>query len=182
MLTAHPLKVPARLMRQRPPVVRPVIAHSLVPMDPLTTASDIIGLINGTNRILLALSGGPDRIDFVELSNEVRSYAATLKAVHNLLLQNESIAEQPALRDELEHGKRTLEYMAKMLEKYDNHLRPGGSGSRIKDSIMRIRWSLSREEISKIQADLRAHAARLGLLLNVAQMYVCPSPVAVWPL
>ena len=135
-------------------------------------ASMAIKLNHRLVELYQSLSPGDDRINFVDLANEVQSYAALLKAIHLFLEEHSSIAGQDALRTELNSARVSFQLLEHVLRKYEDRLRPGATGSLFK-ALRRSILNERKWEINQLKNDLRARTTNLGLLLNMAQMLGC---------
>lgn len=137
----------------------------------VSAASGAVSLAVKIHHQLLDLATGSDRTEIHEFSNEVGSCVAVLKALTIFLEQNDSVTERDALKSELELAHGTLTAASNVVARYENYRRQRGTGGRVKNLALRLKWSQDRENADKIKGDLRARTTNLGLLLNLGQMF-----------
>lgn len=67
----------------------------------------------------------------------------------------------------------TIDVFWEKIKKYQPSLRTGGSGSRVRDGWMKIKWALcKKEDLIRFKADLNAHTESIEILLITVQMLV----------
>lgn len=76
--------------------------------------------------------------------------------------------QETALSVAAQCEKCITEYRGKV-NKYNRSLRHGGSGSFIRDSAMKLKWSLSeKEQLTKFRAEIIAHCLSVNMLIASA--------------
>lgn len=138
------------------------------------SAGDFIAGIELVGTVIDALrESGDSGSSYRELINQLYSLETSLLHVKRLGLDESQRAEKIALVQMASQCQRTIDDFWKKLQKYQPHLSAHGSGSRVKDGWMKIRWALCKEEdVEKFKADLRGHSASIELLLLAIQMCV----------
>jgi len=116
--------------------------------------------------------------DSGEASSEYREVIRQLYSLETALLQVKRLEVPPAQNSELVSLKQaaaqcqfTIDNFWKKAQKYQPHLRTGGSSSRLKDGWMKIKWAVcKKEDVAKFKADLVGHTESIQLLLTAMQM------------
>jgi hypothetical protein len=86
-------------------------------------------------------------------------------------LETAQNAELVALQQAAAQCQRTIDNFWKKVQNYQPHLRAGGSGSRVKDGWMKIKWAVcKKEDVAKFKADLVGHTESIQLLLSAMKM------------
>jgi len=95
-----------------------------------------------------------------------------LRSVNRIELDDEQHAEGVALREAAAQCQHTInEFWKKNVSQYRPSLQAGGSGSRIKDGWMKIKWALcQKEDLAKLKADLIGHTESINLIMTTIQM------------
>lgn len=129
---------------------------------------DLIGtIINALNDASTA------SLEYRELIRQLYSLESALIQVKKVKFDGAQHAETVGLWQAASQCHQAIDDFWKTIQKYQPHLREGGSNSRIKDSWMRVRWSLcKKDDLAKFKINLSAHTASIQLLLNTLQMYV----------
>jgi len=129
--------------------------------DPITSILVLTKAVMLMQRSLLDIAG-PAPIDFIELTNELQNLGVTLEVICGLVAENGPFNTQHNLRKQLESAissaTLTFVHVQKLRDMYLDKLGPLASESK-------------RTEVSKLLNEIRSDNLRLGLLLNIAQMY-----------
>jgi hypothetical protein len=112
-----------------------------------------------------------------DASSEYREIVKQLYSLETALLRVKRLEVDPAQNVELvallaaAQCQRTIDNFWKKVQKYQPHLRAGGSSSRVKDGWMKIKWAVcKKEDVAKFKADLVGHTESIQLLLSAMQM------------
>lgn len=106
-----------------------------------------------------------------ELLHELLTLETALLQVKRLDLDNGQRTEKIALRQAAVQCQHTIDEFWNKIRNYQPHLRDGGTGSRIKDSWVKIKWAVcKKDDLEKFKADLRGHTGAIEVLLLVVQM------------
>jgi hypothetical protein len=97
-----------------------------------------------------------------------------LRKVNRIELDDNQYAEGIALRQAAAQCQRTIdEFLKKNIQKYQPSLKAGGSGNRVKDGWMKVKWALcQKEDLAKFKADLVGHTESINLIMTTIQMLV----------
>jgi hypothetical protein len=114
-----------------------------------------------------------------ESSSEYRALVTQLHTLENALLRVKALgiddAEQgelvTALQQAVTHCQTTIDSFWQRIKKYQPSLGEGGSGSRVKDGWMKIKWAVCRrEDLLKFRMDLIGHTESIEMLLTTLQL------------
>lgn len=109
--------------------------------------------------------------NYRDLLKELLTLETALLHVKRLDLDSGQRTEKVALRQAATQCQRTIDDFWNTIQKYQPHLREGGTGSRVKDSWFKIRWAVcKKDDLAKFKADLRGHIVAINVLLVVVQM------------
>lgn len=107
-----------------------------------------------------------------ELMHELYTLETALINVRRVEVDESLQGEVIALRQAASQCQFTIQNFLKKVQHYQPHLATGGSGSRMKDAWMKIRWAVcKKEDVGKLRADLRGHTGSIEILLSTMQMY-----------
>jgi hypothetical protein len=106
-----------------------------------------------------------------ELLDELFALETALLHVKRLDLDDEQRTQKIAVRQAAAQCQRTIDKFWEKIQKYQPHLRNGGTGSRIKDSWVKIKWAVcKKDDMERFKADLRGHTGAIEVLLLAIQM------------
>ncbi|KAF2279505.1 uncharacterized protein EI97DRAFT_492106 [Westerdykella ornata] len=109
--------------------------------------------------------------DYRDLLNELLHLETALIHVKRVELDESQYAEKVALRQAAAQCQRTIDEFWKRIQAYQSHLRDGGTGSRVKDGWVKIKWALcKKDDLEKFKANLRGHTSSIEILLVTVQM------------
>lgn len=115
-------------------------------------------------------------------SAEYQQLIRELRALEHVLLQVdlvwricESNIELNALRETSRRAagqcRETIKSFLKKIKRYNPNLQESGSGSGIRDAVMKVRWHIGHsEELTKFRAEVNAHYSALNMLLLTANL------------
>ena len=136
------------------------------------SAGDFIQALELVGTVIDALreSGGAGP-DFHELVQGLCTLELALLQVKRLELDEDQNSEGVALREAASQCQRTIEASWNGIQKYQPYLRVEESGSRIKNSWMKMRWAVTeKEDVLKLKARLKGHTRSIEILLATIQM------------
>lgn len=121
--------------------------------------------------------------EYQELCRELWSLDRALLEVHQLASSSEKTIELNAIQQTVGRAaaqcKDCIDSFLKNIKGYQRPLQDGGSSSKFRDAVGKIRWSFTqKEEVAKFRAEINAHASAINMLLITANMYVCLPPYA----
>jgi hypothetical protein len=106
-----------------------------------------------------------------ELMRQLDSLETALLHVKQLDLTTFKNGEGIALSHAVAHCGRTIEDFLNGVRKYQPHLKSGGSGSKAKDAIMKVRWALcKKDDVARFKLNLLGHTKNIELLLTTVHM------------
>jgi hypothetical protein len=146
-------------------------------MEGIAIASSAIALLDVVvkiSRMVAILDESIHTVEVHELANELKSFAAVLYIVKDLLSANHHISYHDAITLELNGASLTADEMDKALQKVLPYNLQGGITKKIsfKKAMVRMKYLAMADKLAKLQGNLRHHTSSLGVLLNAAQMYV----------
>lgn len=116
-------------------------------------------------------SGGASS-EYREIIRQLYSLETALISVKRLEVDPAQNAELVSLQQAAAQCRLTIDSFWKKVQKYQPHLRAGGSSSRLKDGWMKIQWAMcKKEDVARFKADLVGHTESIQLLLMAMQMY-----------
>ncbi|CAG8958963.1 hypothetical protein HYFRA_00012119 [Hymenoscyphus fraxineus] len=128
-----------------------------------------IGLI-GTIINCLKDASNPS-LEYQELIRQLYSLQSALIQVKNIKFDGPQHAEAVALWQAASHCHQAVDEFWTTIQKYQPHLREGGSGSLVKDSWRKVKWATCKKgDLAKFKSNLSAHTAAIQLLLNTLQL------------
>lgn len=103
-------------------------------------------------------SSGEAGASYRELLTQLLSLKTALIQVKRLEVDDSQYLEVIALRQAAAQCRRTIDGFWEKIKRYQPALENRGSGSKIRDSWMKIRWAVCRkDDIAKLKADLVGH-------------------------
>ena len=136
------------------------------------SVGDFIATVTFVRDILKALN------DTHGAGAQFRAIEATLKGVEDSLRGLESVeCDQEELSAALTQATNRLQACAASFiqqnAKFTPSMQLGGSGSKLKDSLRRIQWALTKkEDVASFQAEILGHATSVQMLLHGVTMWV----------
>ena len=136
------------------------------------SAGDFIAALNLVSTVIDALREvGGASTEFREVVRELLTLETALIRVKRLDLDDSHNDARAALQTAASRCQDTIDEFWAMAHKYQPHLGRSGSGSRLKDGWMKVRWSLfKKDNLEKFKAAIRGHAASIELLLETIHM------------
>lgn len=134
----------------------------------------LVGLVNRCRKALCESSGASQ--DYQDLVLELTSFASLLQSVQDIIFDSENSNRNLAIkqvRDELEltlkEAKKTLDGFNGLILMYKASLgQRGGTGRKVKDSWMKIGWSLLKAaEVREMRQKLDDYQQKLMLLMGI---------------
>ena len=140
------------------------------------SAGDFIQALGLVRTVINALresnGAGPE---FRELTQELSTLESALLLVQGIELDEDQNAEGIALRQAASQCQQTIEAFEAKIDKYQIYMRVDGSGSKVKDGWMKIRWAVyEKHDLLDFKARLRGHTSTIELLTTAIQLYVSP--------
>jgi hypothetical protein len=116
---------------------------------------------------------GASSTEYRVLISQLHTFETALLRVKRLELDDSQHAGVLALRQAASQCQRSIDAFWEKIKKHQPSLRTGGSGSRVRDGWMKVKWVLCRrEELLRFKADLMGHTESIEMLLTTVQMYV----------
>ncbi|KAH6617481.1 hypothetical protein F5144DRAFT_393368 [Chaetomium tenue] len=136
------------------------------------SVGDFLAALNLVSTVIDALrDASASGAAYRELLAELFALETALLHVKRLDLDDGQRTEKIALRQVAAQCQRTIDKFWDKMQKYQPHLRDGGTGSRVKDSWVRVKWAVCRkDDMEQFKADLRGHTGSIQLLLLAVQM------------
>lgn len=136
------------------------------------SAGDFIAALELVTTVVNALrESGDSSVEYRELISQLYTLETALLGVKRVELDDAQHAERVALQQAASQCQRTIDAFWEKIKRYQPALRAGGSGSRVKDGWMRIKWALCRkEDLVRFKADLMGHTESIEMLLTTVQM------------
>ena len=143
------------------------------------SAGDFVAAIGLVHTVIESLSAsGTSSNVYQSLISELYVLEDALIRVKHVELDDEQAGERVALERAAAECHRTIDKFMGKIEKYQPHLRAGGSNNKIKDAWMKVRWAvLNKDELEEFKAALRGHQSAIEVLLLSLQMYVNTRPM-----
>jgi hypothetical protein len=137
------------------------------------SAGDLIAALELVATVIDALrESGCASSEYREIIRQLYSLETALISVKRLEVDPAQNAELISLRQAAAQCQRTIDDFWKKTQKYQHHLRAGGSTSRLKDGWMKMQWTkCKKEDMARFKADLAGHTESIQLLLMAMQMY-----------
>ncbi|KAK3291594.1 uncharacterized protein B0H64DRAFT_409510 [Chaetomium fimeti] len=136
------------------------------------SVGDFLAALKLVGTVIDALREASESGDaYRELLHELFALETALLHVNRLELDDGQRTEKIALRQAAAQCQRTIDNFWDKIRKYQPHLRHGGTGSRIKDSWVKIKWAVcKKDDMERFKADLRGHRGAIEVLLLAVQM------------
>jgi predicted nucleic acid-binding Zn-ribbon protein len=118
------------------------------------------------------------QIHVVSLTRRIQSHVAQLETlqvalenVNCLEVDDAQQGEVVALQQDAVQCQKTIDAFWEKIKKYQPSLKAGGSGSKVKDGWMKIKWALcKKEDLSRFKLDLVGHIENIQMLLTTLRM------------
>ena len=124
---------------------------------------DIISALRDTNGARSKYRGLLAELD----SLETALLKVKLINTHEIRSPSDAVALQQAASRCLD----TIDNFWQKIRKYNPHLQNVGSGSRVKDGWMRVKWALCRKaDVDEFRIRIRAHTDAVSMLLNIVHL------------
>jgi hypothetical protein len=160
--------------------ILPIQSHDLRPL-PMSvgfgfSAGDFISALELVSTIVGCLrESGSSSSEYRALISQFYTLETALLRVKALKLDDSQHAEVVALRAAASQCQRTIDAFWEKIKKYQPSLRAGGSGSgtgsKVKDGWMKIKWALcQKEDLVRFKAELMGHTESIEILLATVQM------------
>jgi hypothetical protein len=135
------------------------------------SAGDFIAALDLVATVIDALrDSGDSSAEYRELVAQLFSLETALRAVERIELDDVQIGEVIALQQAAAQCQRTIDAFWQKIKKYHPSL-GRGTGSRVRDGWMKIKWALCRkEDLVRFKADLVGHTESIEMLLTTVQM------------
>jgi len=136
------------------------------------SAGDFISALELVATVVDALrESGESSTEFGALVAQLTTLQTALESVNRLDIDDAQQGEVIALQQAAAQCQRTIDAFWKKIEKYQPHLRAGGSGSRVRDGWMKIKWAvLMKEDLVRFKMDLVGHTESIEMLLATLQL------------
>ena len=136
------------------------------------SAGDFISALELVATVVDALrESGDSSTEYRELISQLFTLETALLSVKRVELDDAQYAEVVALQQAAAQCQRTIDAFWEKIKKFQPSLRSGGSGSRVRDGWMKIKWALCRkEDLVRFKADLMGHTESIEMLLTTVQM------------
>jgi hypothetical protein len=136
------------------------------------SAGDFISALELVGTVYNALrDSGTSSTEYRVLIAQLYTLEKALLRVKALELDESQHAERVALLQAASQCQRTIDAFWEKIKKYQPSLRTGGSGSRVRDGWMKIKWALcQKEDLIRFKADLIGHTGSIEMLLVTVQM------------
>jgi hypothetical protein len=133
---------------------------------------DFLAALNLVQTVIDALqSSGQASSAYRELVRELYTLEHTLSRVKELEFHKSQSTDRIALVQAASQCQLTIDDFWKGIQKYQPHLRTEGSGSRIKDVWMEIKWALCKvDDLAAFRAALQGHSSSIQILLLTVEM------------
>lgn len=146
---------------------------------------DIVTIAQLLQGIITALSDSKGASsEYQNLIVQLRAFADVLSSVYDTIFDPNSrhppLSAHTAcsLRKELDGCRSQLQSIQKRIDGYQNSLRQGGSGSRMRDSWRKIGWGLfTSRDIAYMRSELIERMARINTFISVSNRYYFPPPL-----
>jgi hypothetical protein len=135
------------------------------------SVGDFLAALKLVGTVIDALREASESGDsYRELLHELLALETALLHVKRLDLDDGQRTEKMALRQAAAQCQRTIDKFWDKIRKYQPHLRDGGTGSRLKDSWVKIKWAVCKDDMERFKADLRGHTGAIEVLLLAVHM------------
>ena len=132
------------------------------------SVGDFVAAIELVGTVIDSLrEAGSSSAQYRELIGELYTLETALLRVKRLDVEDVQSSELVSLQQAAAQCQRTIDNFWQKIAKYQRHLRVGGSGSRLKDSWMRVKWArCKKEDVEQFKASLTGHTVSINLLLT----------------
>jgi hypothetical protein len=114
---------------------------------------------------------GESSTEFRTLAAQVNTLKTALESVNCLEIGDAQQGEVISLQQAATQCQRTIDTFWKKVEKYQPHLKVGGSESRVRDGWMKIKWALLRKnDLVRFKMDLIGHTVSINILLTTLHL------------
>ena len=136
------------------------------------SVGDFISALNLVGTVIDSLrTSGSSSTQYRSLISELYVLEDTLIRVKRL--DHTQNSERIALGQAAAYCRQTVDGFMRKIEKYQPHLGKGGSGNKVKDAWMKVKWAVCKsEDIETFKAELRGHRGAIEVLLLTLQMCV----------
>lgn len=136
------------------------------------SVGDFLAALNLVGTVIDALREASESgAAYRELLAELFALETALLRVKRLDLDDGQRTEKIALQQAAAQCQRTIDQFWNKIQKYQPHLLNSGTGSRIKDSWIKIKWAVcKKDDMERFRADLRGHTGAIEVLLLAVQM------------
>jgi hypothetical protein len=136
------------------------------------SVGDFLAALSLVSTVIDSLrSSGGSSTQYRALISELYTLEDALIRVKRVDLDESQNAERIALQQAAAQCQRTIDDFMKKTEKYQPHLRAAGSGNKLRDGWMKIKWATCRgEDVEKFKAELSGHRGAIEVLLLTVQM------------
>ena len=133
---------------------------------------DFIATIGLASEVINALRETSEAVpEFEGLLDQFNSFSFIFSRLQTLELSRGPSSETVALHRLVYRGQQILETFWRKTRKYQPSLRIAGSGSKLKDGWMRVRWTVAMKKgVAKFQANLNMYMQSIELVLMTIQM------------
>jgi hypothetical protein len=109
--------------------------------------------------------------EYCELLRQLYSLRIALLRVKGLHSSDSQHGELVGLRQAAAQCQQTIDDFWQKIQKYQPYLQSNGSGSRLKDEWMKIKWATcKKDDVAKFKAALMGHTESIHMLLAIVQM------------
>lgn len=113
--------------------------------------------------------------EYQQVSRELWSLDRALLEVEMLSRTCDTSIELNALscttRRVVDQCKESMESFLRKLKSYNSSLKEGGSGGRVRDAGMKIKWALKqKDEVARFRTEINGHSSTINMLLITASM------------
>lgn len=136
------------------------------------SAGDFISALELVATVVDALrESGESSTEFRALVAQLTTLQTALESVNRLDIDDAQQGEVIALQQAAAQCQRTIDAFWKKIQKYQPSLKAGGSGSRVRDGWMKIKWALlKKEDLVRFKMDLVGHTESIEMLLATLQL------------
>ena len=118
--------------------------------------------------------------EYQAVIRELSSLDHALRQVEALMVSCEQTAQLSALTATInqcvEQCRKCITTFQEQVKKFEKNLQPGGSGSFVRDTALKIRWQVSeKDDLAKFRAEINAHGFSINMLLTTTAMFVSSS-------
>ena len=138
------------------------------------SVGDFVGALSLVGTVIDSLrTSGSSSTQYRSLISELYVLEDALIRVKRVELDPSQTSERIALEQAAACCRQSVDGFMGKIEKYQPHLREGGSRNRVKDAWMKVRWAVCKnEDVETFKAELRGHRGAIEVLLLTLQMCV----------